>query len=99
MKSNYKYSVNLHALNEDPVVNTQALSFTISNHDDLFQKLQLVEGKLNISDDETKSFMIGLKMFSEIILKNYRSNPLFDQMFDPMKSVMKLLKSHIKQTS
>jgi hypothetical protein len=92
----YKYRVNFISVNDEIETENKALNFEIANHDNLFKLLALIQGKLNLTPPEEQAFLLGLKMFSEILIKN-RHDPLFRQMKQPMGEIMALLKGHIKK--
>lgn len=94
----YKYRVNLISINNEDENGVKGLDFEIANHDDLFRLLTLVQGKLGLDVDQEQGFLIGLKMFSEVLIKN-RQNPLFIQMKQSMGEIMSILKNHIKKSS
>jgi hypothetical protein len=91
----YKYRVNLIPIAH--VTETKRLSFTITTHDNLFELLPLIQNKLRLDAASEQAFVLGLKMFSEITLKN-RAHPLFKQLRLPLKEMMTILKSYYPQT-
>ena len=63
------------------------------NHDNLFNVIDKVQDKDLFSDmGQSTEFAIGLKMFSEVMLKN-KDNPLFEEFFPSFKDFMKKLKN------
>lgn len=68
-----------------------ALDFT--NHDELFGIIERVQAIDPFGDSsQATEFAIGLKLFSEIMVKN-RTNPLFKELMPVFGSFMKRLKS------
>jgi len=69
------------------------LTLQFDNHDNLFNIINAVKSK-NIFEDENQSieFAIGLKMFTEVILKN-REQELFKELQPAIGEFMKKLKS------
>jgi len=71
---------------QDPLV----LEF--ENHDEIFKIINIMRAK-NLFETENQSveFAIGLKLFSEVMLKN-RKHPLFEDFFPAFGDFMKKLK-------
>ncbi|MCH1918235.1 DUF3861 domain-containing protein [Shewanella sp. A3A] len=86
----HQYRITLEKLDEQQQT-TQALSFETENHDDIFNILSKVDGKFDFTDEQTKSFIIGLKLFGEVIMQQ-RKHPLFEELEPQMKQFMKKLK-------
>lgn len=74
-------------LNENPI------EFSFGNHDNLFRIIELSKQK-NLFETETESiqFTLGLKLLTEIMLKN-KSNSLFEELTPAIGGFMKKLKS------
>lgn len=70
------------------------LHLEFENHDELFEIIERAKKK-NLFGDVQQSieFVIGLKMFSEVMLKN-RNLPLFEEFSPAFKEFMKKLKQH-----
>jgi len=68
------------------------LSLTFDNHDEIFAIIDRIKAK-NLFDNEEQAtaFAIGLKMFSEVMIKN-RNHPLFEELKPAFQSFMKRLK-------
>lgn len=69
------------------------LGIQFDNHDEIFNIIEKIKDK-NIFEDpnEATQFALGLKLFSEVKLKN-RKNPLFDELNEVFPIFMKKLKS------
>lgn len=69
------------------------LGIQFDNHDEIFNIIERIKDK-NIFEDpnEATQFALGLKLFSEVKLKN-RKNPLFDELNEVFPVFMKKLKS------
>lgn len=94
-KRSHKYRLQLEYLSS-AVQETQlpeAIVVDFENHDDIFRIIEVLKEK-NPFDDKEKAveFAIGLKMFSEVMIKN-KNNPLFDELFPAFGVFMKKLKS------
>lgn len=63
------------------------------NHDNLFDVIDKVQDRDHFGDmGQSTEFAIGLKMFSEVMLKN-KDNALFEEFLPAFKDFMKKLKS------
>lgn len=95
VKKSNKYRLTLEqiALMKIDAEKSEPLTLEFENHDEIFNIIEIMREK-NIFKEENHSveFAIGLKMFSEVILKN-KNNPLFDEFFPAFASFMKKLKS------
>lgn len=69
------------------------LGIEFDNHDEIFGIIEKIKNK-NIFADESQAiqFALGLKLFSEINIKN-RKNPLFDELNEVFPVFMKKLKN------
>lgn len=71
---------------EKPVV------IEFDNHDNIFNIVKVLKERNLFSDDsQSAEFAIGLKMFSEVMLRN-RDNSLFEELQPAFKEFMKKLK-------
>lgn len=52
------------------------LSFEAGNHDDIFEIIARVRGAGRFEHDEAAALALGMKLFSEVMLK-HRDDPLF----------------------
>ncbi|MDF0533085.1 DUF3861 domain-containing protein [Shewanella yunxiaonensis] len=86
----HQYRITVEKL--DGETTTQQMSFETINHDDMFAILERVDGKLGFTDEQTKNFIVGLKLFSEVMLAE-RKHPLFSEFGPQFKLFMKKLKS------
>jgi len=77
---------------EDDGIN-DPLTLEFDNHDNIFNIINAVKGK-GIFEDENQAveFAIGLKMFTEVMLKN-RENEIFKELQPAIGEFMKKLKS------
>ena len=68
------------------------LQLKFDNHDEIFSIIKKIQGK-NIfqSKEQAAEFAIGLKLFSEVMLKS-RNLPLFEEFRPAFGSFMKKLK-------
>lgn len=71
----------------------KAVEFEFENHDDIFNIIEFLKTKTLFNNpNEDLEFTIGLKMFSEVMLKN-KNNPLFEDFLPAFGKFMKELKS------
>tara|TARA_Y100000815_G_C13089270_1_gene405026 strand:+ start:62 stop:352 length:291 start_codon:yes stop_codon:yes gene_type:complete len=93
-KKNNKYSINLKELAlKDESVAEKNLEFEFENHDNIFNIIDILKAK-NLFDNNNESveFAVGLKLFSEVMLKN-RKHELFEDFFPHFSDFMKKLKA------
>lgn len=70
-----------------------SLEFDFSNHDDVLHIVQLMQTKPLFTDaEEAAQFAVGLKLFSEVMLK-HRADPLFEELAQAFGPFMKKLKA------
>jgi len=71
----------------------EPLQLAFDNHDDIFSIIERMQARnLFNNDNQSTEFAIGLKMFSEVMLKN-RKHPLFEELAPAFSEFMKKLKS------
>ena len=89
----YKLTLEEISLAKEDDAKNAPLTLEFDNHDNLFNIINAVKSK-NIFEDENQSieFAIGLKMFTEVILKN-RKQELFKELQHAIGEFMKKLKS------
>lgn len=86
----YRYRVTVEAIGDG---STDApLVFETSNHDELFAIVDRIREKNLVPDEEAASFAIGLKLFTETMLR-HRKHPLFAELQPAIGTFMKTLKS------
>jgi len=69
-----------------------ALSLDFDNHDEIFSIITKLQKKNHFEDaQQSAQFAIGLKMFSEVMLKN-KDSDLFSEFFPEFKNFMGKLK-------
>ena len=75
---------------------TERLEFYTGNHDYIFEIVERLKIAAFFDDQTTKSFAVGLKLFSEVMLEN-RDHPLFEEFLPQFGQFMKNLKQHVKK--
>jgi hypothetical protein len=74
-------------------VNLEPLEVIFENHDDIFSVIERQRAKgLFGNEQQATEFAIGLKLFSEVMLKN-RKDPLFQELAPAFSEFMKKLKA------
>jgi hypothetical protein len=69
------------------------VEITFDNHDNLFYIIEKLQERNHFNDaGQSTEFAIGLKLFSEVMLRN-KENPLFQEMLPAFGEFMKKLKS------
>ncbi|WP_333852346.1 DUF3861 domain-containing protein [Epilithonimonas sp.] len=93
-KRNNSYQLDLKEIKlKDGSEGTKNLSFEFDNHDDLFNIFEVIKSKKIFEDDNTaQEFSLGLKLFTEVMLKN-KQHPLFEELRPAILEFMKKLKS------
>lgn len=95
MKRTNKYNLKLTQIetvkNDD--YQAKSLEIEFENHDEIFQIINRIKEK-NLFENENQSieFAIGLKLFTEVMLKN-RKNELFIDLAPEIKKLMPKLKN------
>jgi hypothetical protein len=89
--NHYKIKFEETALKEQPEV-LKSLEFEFENHDDIFKIMEVVEAKdLFENKNDSVEFSLGLKLFSEVMIRN-RKHPLFEELMPAFGAFMKKLK-------
>ncbi|WP_434996550.1 DUF3861 domain-containing protein [Pectobacterium brasiliense] len=76
---------------EEKAEQQRMLSFECSIHDDVFKILEKVDGKMDMTPEQTQAFIVGLKLFSEVMMQN-RKHPLLKEFAAPFREFMLNLK-------
>lgn len=94
-KRNNTYHLQLKELSlKDGSEGNKTLEFDFENHDDLFQIFEVIKSKKVFDNEETAhEFALGLKLFTEVMLKN-KQHPLFEELRPAIMEFMKKLKSY-----
>jgi len=71
------------------------LSFEAGNHDDIFSIVARLRGNGQFDSDTSAQLALGLKLFSEVMLKN-RKHPLFEDIQPALRDFIMKLKSQGK---
>jgi hypothetical protein len=93
LKRNNKYKIILEEIElKDGLHGEKKLEFQFENHDNLFDIIDKMQER-NIFGDkgQSREFTLGIKLFSEIMLKN-KDNPLFEELRPAFGEFMKKLK-------
>ncbi|MCD9853638.1 DUF3861 domain-containing protein [Epilithonimonas sp. JDS] len=93
-KRNNTYQLDLKELKlKDGSEGTKNLSLEFDNHDDIFNIIEVIKSKKIFDDENTVTeFALGLKLFTEVMLKN-KQHPLFKELRPAIMEFMKKLKS------
>lgn len=94
-KRNNSYHLQLKELSlKDGSERNKTLEFDFENHDDLFQIFEVIKSKKVFDNEETAyEFALGLKLFTEVMLKN-KQHTLFEELRPAIMEFMKKLKSY-----
>jgi hypothetical protein len=70
-----------------------SLELDFGNHDDILHIVRLMQAKPIFTDpEEAAQFALGLKLFSEVMLK-HRTHPVFEELAPAFGAFMKKLKA------
>jgi hypothetical protein len=93
-----RYRITLEHLHspKDLALN-ETIDFEFENHDEIFSIIEKIRAN-NPFDNEKQAteFALGLKLFSEVMIKN-KENPLFEELMPAFISFMKKLKTSITE--
>jgi len=87
----HRYQVTLTPLNGAEDALDAPLRFEVENHDNILAIVKRLEQRPDFTEDEAKAFGVGLKLFSEVMLKN-KQKPLFANFMPHFIDFMKELK-------
>lgn len=68
------------------------LQFEVGNHDDIFNIIERSRSKGHFDQDTSAALALGLKLFTEVMLKQ-RQHPLFSDISLPMREFIGKLKA------
>lgn len=78
---------------KEDVILPDPIEIDFENHDNIFDIIDTIKEKnLFTNENQAAEFAIGLKMFSEVMIKN-KNAPLFDELLPAFGAFMKKLKS------
>jgi hypothetical protein len=70
----YRYRITVEMLSPEPATSAP-LQFETENHDDIIAIANRMNGRFDLDEESAKSMAIGMKLFSEIVLKNRAREP------------------------
>jgi polyhydroxyalkanoate synthesis regulator protein len=94
-KRAHKYKLRLEYLKnaKGEAISAAPLELTFENHDDIFSIIERQKAKGLFGDNnQATEFAIGLKLFSEVMIK-HRKDPLFEELAPAFGEFMKKLKA------
>lgn len=68
------------------------LTFETRNHDDLFKLVEMMKGRMGLSEADSTALTLGVKLFGEVMLTN-RNHDLFKAFMPHFSAFMKELKT------
>lgn len=92
-KRSNKYIINLKEVElKDGSKSGESIEFEFENHDNILEIIKKIQER-NLFNDNNQSieFSVGLKLFSEVLIRN-RNNPLFEDFAPAFKEFMQKLK-------
>jgi hypothetical protein len=92
-KKNNHYSIKLSEIElKDGTPSNRSITFEFDNHDNILDLIEQVKTReLFETEEETTEFIVGLKLFSEVMLRN-REHSLFEEFRPVFGEFMKKLK-------
>src|SRR5438045_1587502 len=92
-KRNNKYKISLQEIElKDGTQSGKSVDFEFENHDDIMNLIERNRNSGRFRDEnEDAEFIVGLKLFSEVMLRN-KNNPLFEDFLPAFGQFMKKLK-------
>lgn len=79
--------------NKGKLIHDQVIELSFKNHDDVFKIFEKIEEKnLFKEESQAKQFVLGLKLFGDVMMKN-KDMELFSEMQPAFVKFMKKLKS------
>jgi len=97
-KKHNKYRITLEHLHSPKDLGlNETIDFEFENHDEIFSIIERIKDN-NPFDNKNQAveFALGLKLFSEVMLKN-RDHELFEELMPEFGSFMKKLKASVKE--
>jgi len=97
-KKHNKYRITLEHLHSPKDLGlNETIDFEFENHDEIFSIIERIRDNNPFgNENQAVEFAVGLKLFSEVMLKN-RDNELFDELMPAFGSFMKKLKASVKE--
>jgi len=92
-KKNNRYKILLQEIElKDGKKSGKSIAFEFENHDNILSLIDQAQDKNRFEHkNQNTEFILGLKLFSEVMLKN-RENPLFEEFLPAFGQFMKKLK-------
>jgi hypothetical protein len=91
--SSHLYKLTIEHLEDSKgnTIESNPLIFETRNHENIFKIVEMMRGKIDLDEADATAFAVGLKLFSEVMLKN-KENELFKQFKPHFGNFMKELK-------
>ncbi|WP_419662901.1 hypothetical protein Dvar_33800 [Desulfosarcina variabilis str. Montpellier] len=87
----YRFTIEHLEDSKGGAVESNPFIFETRLHENIFRIVEMMKGKMELDEDDTTSFAVGLKLFGEVMLKN-QDNELFTQFKPHFTNFMKELK-------
>jgi len=94
-KRGHRYKLTLEYLEniKGEATSAKPLELTFENHDNIFSIIEKLQAKDPFDNkNQAVEFALGLKLFSEVMIKN-RKHPLFEELAPAFQEFMKKLKA------
>lgn len=77
---------------KDGTSSDKSVEIQFENHDNVFDIIEIIkESKRFANENESNQFVVGLKLFSDVMMKN-KNTPLFEDFVPEFVKFMKKLK-------
>jgi len=91
MANKHRYSILIQEVNED-ATRGKSVDFEFDNHDDILEVIEKSKKAARFdNENDNTQFVVGIKLFSEIMLKN-KENTLFEEILPAFRDFMQKLK-------
>jgi hypothetical protein len=94
-KKTHQYKIQLEYLknNKGEIMEQEPLTFEFQNHDDIFKIIEMsIQRNSFPAQQDNIEFALGLKLFSEVMLRN-KDNSLFEDFIPVFQQLMKKIKA------
>lgn len=95
-KETKRYKITVEEIINDNSFAIEKIEFETETHDNLFDIVEKLISHPDIDNNDVAQFGVGLKLFSEVMIKN-KTNPLFKDLLPHFKDFMKKLKKSGKK--
>ncbi|MCJ1960474.1 DUF3861 domain-containing protein [Novosphingobium mangrovi (ex Hu et al. 2023)] len=92
MPHSYRITVEPIPAPESEAAPSGPVTFEVTNHDEILGLIPRIEAKAFLPREEAAEFLVGVKLFSEVLLR-HRRDPLFAPLLPHVAAFMKAMKA------